>query len=88
MSTTFICIIYLGYHKLMVMILSRVGGVHVTKITGSRSDLFALHLQSLLKKAVFWDVAPCRSGVNRRFGGTYRLHIQGRGEKIRKSLLP
>jgi hypothetical protein len=20
-----------------------------------------------LKKAVFWDVAPCRSGVNRRF---------------------
>jgi hypothetical protein len=34
-----------------------------------------------MKKAVFWDVAPCRSGVNRRFGGTYRLHIQGRGEK-------
>jgi hypothetical protein len=22
-----------------------------------------------MKKAVFWDVAPCRSGVNRRFGG-------------------
>jgi hypothetical protein len=38
-----------------------------------------------MKKAVFWDVAPCRSGVNRRFGGTYRLHLQGRGEnkKIR-----
>jgi hypothetical protein len=36
-----------------------------------------------MKKAVFWDVAPCRSGVNRRFGGTYRLHLQGRGE-IRK----
>jgi hypothetical protein len=28
-----------------------------------------------MKKAVFWDVAPCRSGVNRRFGGTYRLHL-------------
>jgi hypothetical protein len=27
-----------------------------------------------MKKAVFWDVAPCRSGVNRRFGGT-RCHI-------------
>jgi hypothetical protein len=38
-----------------------------------------------VKKAVFWNVAPCRSGVNRRFGGTYRLHLQGRGEnkKIR-----
>jgi hypothetical protein len=31
-----------------------------------------------MKKTVFWDVAPCASGVNRRFGGTYRLQIQGR----------
>jgi hypothetical protein len=31
-----------------------------------------------MKNAVFWDVAPCRSCVNRRFGGTYRLHLQGR----------
>jgi hypothetical protein len=38
-----------------------------------------------MKKAVFWDVAPCSSGVNRRFGGTYRLHLQGRRESIRKS---
>jgi hypothetical protein len=30
-----------------------------------------------LKNAVFWDVAPCRSCVNRCFGGTYRLHLQG-----------
>jgi hypothetical protein len=29
---------------------------------------------------VFWDVAPCRSYVNRRFGGTYRLHLQGTEE--------
>jgi hypothetical protein len=41
-----------------------------------------------MKKAVFWDVAPCRYGLNRRFGGTYRLHLQGRREIIRKSLLP
>jgi hypothetical protein len=34
-----------------------------------------------MKNAVFWDVAPCRSYVNRHFGGTYRLHLQGR--KIR-----
>jgi hypothetical protein len=26
---------------------------------------------------VFWDVALCRTRVNRRFGGTYRLHLQG-----------
>jgi hypothetical protein len=35
-----------------------------------------------IKNAVFWDVAPCRSCVNRRFGGKYRLHLQGR--KIRE----
>jgi hypothetical protein len=38
-----------------------------------------------MKKAVFWDVAPCRNAVNRRFGGQYRLHLQGRREIIRKS---
>jgi hypothetical protein len=31
-----------------------------------------------LKNAVFWDVALCRSRVNRRFGGTHRLHLQVR----------
>jgi hypothetical protein len=30
-----------------------------------------------MKNAVFWDVAPCTSYTNRRFGGTYRLHHQG-----------
>jgi hypothetical protein len=35
-----------------------------------------------MKNAVFWDVAPCSSCMNRRFGGTYRLHLQGR--KIRE----
>jgi hypothetical protein len=28
-----------------------------------------------MKIAVFWDVAPCRSCVNRRFGGSYHLHF-------------
>jgi hypothetical protein len=32
--------------------------------------------------AVFWDVAPHRSCTNRRFGGTYHLHLQS--IKIRK----
>jgi hypothetical protein len=31
-----------------------------------------------VKNAVFWDIAPCRSCVNRRFGGKYCLYIQGR----------
>jgi hypothetical protein len=32
-----------------------------------------------MKNAVSWDVAPCRSCVNRCFGGgTYRLHLQSR----------
>jgi hypothetical protein len=35
-----------------------------------------------MKNTVFWDVAPCSSCVNRRFGRTYRLHLQGR--KIRE----
>jgi hypothetical protein len=30
-----------------------------------------------LKNAVFWDVIPCGSCKNRRFGGTWRLHHQG-----------
>jgi hypothetical protein len=36
-----------------------------------------------MKNAVFWGVAPCRCGrLNRHFGGSYRLHLQGR--KIRE----
>jgi hypothetical protein len=31
-----------------------------------------------MKNAVFWDVALCRSYVNRHFTGMYRLHLQGR----------
>jgi hypothetical protein len=30
------------------------------------------------KNAVFWAVTTCRSCVNRRFGGMYHLHFQGR----------
>jgi hypothetical protein len=27
---------------------------------------------------IFWDIAPCSPYVNRRFGGTYHLYLQGR----------
>jgi hypothetical protein len=26
---------------------------------------------------VFWDITPCRSSKNRRFGRIYRFHVQG-----------
>jgi hypothetical protein len=29
------------------------------------------------KNAIFLDVTPCKYCVNRRFGGTYRRHLQG-----------
>jgi hypothetical protein len=31
---------------------------------------FEVFTEVNMKNAVFWDVAPCRSCVNRRFGGT------------------
>jgi hypothetical protein len=37
--------------------------------------------QPISKNVVFWDVAPCRSCVNRRFGGTYRLHLHPKNLK-------
>jgi hypothetical protein len=30
-----------------------------------------------MKNAAFWDLTPCGSCKNRRFGGTYCLHHQG-----------
>jgi hypothetical protein len=33
----------------------------------------------VMKSTIFWDITPCSPlSVNRRFGGTYRLHLQGR----------
>jgi hypothetical protein len=55
------------------------------------SSLFGLNVQHpvrseaftavTMKNVVFWDVALCRSCVDRRFGGTYRQHLKG--SKIR-----
>jgi hypothetical protein len=39
---------------------------------------FEVFMAVTMKNAVFWYVPQCRSCVNRRFGGTYRLHLQGR----------
>jgi hypothetical protein len=38
----------------------------------------------IMKSTIFWDIKPCSPlSVNRKFGGTYHLHLQGR-----KSLPP
>jgi hypothetical protein len=39
-----------------------------------------------MKNAVFWEVASCRYCVNRCFGRTYRLHLQGIGNPL--TLIP
>jgi hypothetical protein len=58
------------------------------KVRGDKSVFlrFEVFTAVTMKKAVFWDVPPCRCGVRRRLGGTYRLHLQGRrkNKKIRK----
>jgi hypothetical protein len=43
---------------------------------------FEVFTAMTMKNAVYWDVAPCSSCVNRRFRGTYPLRLQGR--KIRE----
>jgi hypothetical protein len=38
-----------------------------------------------MKSTIFWDITPCSPlSVNRRFGGTYSLQLQGRKNKLRK----
>jgi hypothetical protein len=38
-----------------------------------------------LTTTIFWDIMPCSPlTVNRRFGGTYCLHLQGRKNKLSK----
>jgi hypothetical protein len=39
-----------------------------------------------MKSIVFWDITPCSPlRFNRRFGGTYHLHLQGRRNKFSKN---
>jgi hypothetical protein len=33
--------------------------------------------QKLFNVVILWDIAPCSLSVNRHFGGTYHLHLQG-----------
>jgi hypothetical protein len=69
------------------VILARPGSLNSRcRMIGCYKHLLFEGKTNFQKKAVFWDMAPCRHCVNRRFGGTYRLHLQDRRkkEKIRK----
>jgi hypothetical protein len=48
--------------------------LHTTNKLLVRFEVFTV---MTMKNAVLWDVAPCRYCVNRPFGRTYRLHLQG-----------
>jgi hypothetical protein len=38
-----------------------------------------------MKSTIFWDITPCSPlSIKRRFGGTYRLHLQDRKNKLSK----
>jgi hypothetical protein len=40
---------------------------------------FEVSMAVVMKSFIFWDITPCSPlKVNRRFGGTSRLHLQGR----------
>jgi hypothetical protein len=39
---------------------------------------FEVYTEVTMQNIFFWGVAPCGSGFYRRFGGTYRLHLQDR----------
>jgi hypothetical protein len=49
---------------------------------------FEVYTAVTVKNTVLWDVAPCRSCVNRRFVGTYRFHLQGRKFRERETSVP
>jgi hypothetical protein len=45
----------------------------------SRNVGFEVFTAVVMKSIIFWDMTPCSPfSCTRRFGGTYRLHLQGR----------
>jgi hypothetical protein len=47
-----------------------------SRVKNYYSVIFEVLTAVTMKNVVFWDVAPCRCCVNRRFGRTYRLDLQ------------
>jgi hypothetical protein len=46
---------------------------------------FEVFTEVVMKSIIFWDVTPCSAlRCNRRFGGTYRLHLQVRRKNFQQ----
>jgi hypothetical protein len=45
---------------------------------------FEVFTAVVMKSIIFWDMTPCSLSFNRRFGGTYRLHLQGQRYRFSK----
>jgi hypothetical protein len=46
---------------------------------------FEVFTAVVMKRIIFWDMMPCSPlSCARRFGGTYRLHLQGRRNRFSK----
>jgi hypothetical protein len=46
---------------------------------------FEVFTALVMKSIIFWDMTQCSQlSFNRRFGGTYRLHLQGRRNRFSK----
>jgi hypothetical protein len=46
---------------------------------------FEVFTAVVMKSIIIWDMMPCSPlSFNRRFGGTYRLHLQGRRNRFSK----
>jgi hypothetical protein len=64
------------YHRNCIVSIYMIGWL-CTMNGEERRNLTFPYLALFFKNAVFWVVAPCIFCVNRRFGGSYRLHLQG-----------
>jgi hypothetical protein len=52
---------------------------------GVNSVGFEVFTAVVMKSIIFWDMTPCSPlSFNRRFGGTYILHLQGRINRFSK----
>jgi hypothetical protein len=55
------------------------------RINGLLDVGFEVFTAVVMKSIIFWDMTPCSLlGFNRRFGGTYRLQLQGRRNRFSK----
>jgi hypothetical protein len=60
-------------------------GIGLVKIMIKIKTAHQIKTRSLLKGTNFWDITPCSPlSVNRSFGETYRIHLQGRKNKFSK----